>query len=132
MSEMRNTLEYIGANRSSSFQRRPPMIPGNADTNKRASNRSAYPACQLVAFHEESQSPSTSMFAPVRCRDISTCGIAFFVPTASGHSVLYGGTRQRGKDHSRPLSRGSHEPAWPQNGEWLIGCQFLDRSDQQS
>ena len=108
------------------------MIPENSQTDNadvRAGSRSAYSAIQRVVFHEESQSPAASMFQPVRCRDISTGGIALFVSApprarfctvalAQGEKVIYVRCR---------VVRTC--PADDSSGAWLVGCEFLDRSD---
>jgi hypothetical protein len=100
------------------------------DTDKRTSNRSRYSAIQRVAFHEEAQIPSTVKFAPMRCRDISPRGIAFFVSSSPvtqfctvaltrGETVIY--IRCRVVRTCPPDNN---------NGEWLVGGEFLERNDR--
>ena len=72
------------------------------------------------------------MFVPVRCRDISTCGIAFFVPTLPATQFCTVALAKGEKTIHVRCRVVRTNPPGAQNGEWLIGCQFLDRSDQQS
>jgi hypothetical protein len=106
-----------------------PAGPVAAAADARASHRSGYSAIQRVAFHEESQAPTPSMFVAVRCRDISTQGIAFFVSDrpitrfctvalTRGEKVIY-------------VRCGVVRTCPPDDdyGKWMVGCQFLGRSD---
>jgi len=106
-----------------------PSSPAATDKESRTTERIVYSAIQQVAFHEESQIPSPSMFAPARCRDISTRGIAFLLPTCPvTQFCTVALTRAEKTIYVR--CRVAHTgPADGFNGEWLVGCEFLNRSD---
>jgi hypothetical protein len=106
-----------------------PTGPNATDKETRASNRRVYSAIQQVAFHEESQSPATSMFVPVRCKDISTRGIALFLPTLPVTQFCTVALTQAGKTIYIRCRVAHVSPSGNFNGEWLVGCQFLDRTD---
>jgi hypothetical protein len=106
-----------------------PTGPEATDTEKRTSDRKVYMAIQRVAFHEESQTPDASMFLPVRCRDISTRGIAFFLPTLPVTQFCTVALTQAEKTIYVRCRVAHESPSGNLNGEWLVGCQFLDRSD---
>jgi hypothetical protein len=103
--------------------------PDSTASEARASDRRAYTAIQQVAFHEESQNPAASMFTPVRCRDISTRGIALLVPMLPISQFCTVALTQRERT-IYILCRVVHTcPPDNLNGEWLVGCQFLNRSE---
>jgi len=106
-----------------------PTGPEATNTEARASDRRVYAAIQQVAFHEESQSPAASMFVPVRCSDISTRGIALFLPTLPVTQFCTVALTQAGKTIYLRCRVAHTRPSDNLNGEWLVGCQFLDRSD---
>jgi len=106
-----------------------PASPEATDTEKRTSERKVYTAIQHVAFHEESQSPVAAMFVPVRCRDISTRGISFFVsaPPVSHFCTI---AITQGEKEIYVRCRVVHTSLWDSSdGEWLVGCEFLNRSE---
>jgi len=107
----------------------PAAGPEATDADVRASERKVYTAIQRVAFHEESQIPATSMFVPVRCRDISTRGIAFFLPTLPVAQFCTLAITKGEKDIYVRCRVIRICPSDDSGSEWLVGCQFLERSD---
>jgi hypothetical protein len=95
--------------------------------NRRGSNRHKYPAAQLVAFHDEAQVPTTALFEGVRCHDLSTSGISFFLPDPPAFeycTVVLGRPPALIYVKARVMH---YSPYAGRAREWLIGCQFVCR-----
>ena len=101
---------------------------GLAADERRGDNRWPYAVRQLVAFHEESETPSKDMFHPVRCRDISLTGISFYYggPPASDYcSIVLGrGPLRVIYVKAQVIHYG---PYAGESEEWVIGCRFLHK-----
>ena len=100
----------------------------NADVvGHRSEVRRTYPVNQLVAFHDESETPTKEMFRPVLCQDISTNGISFYHPgpPATDHCTIALG-RMPGVIFVKAKVI-HYGPYVGPNQKWVIGCQFLSK-----
>jgi hypothetical protein len=101
--------------------------PDMRQCERRSDPRWPYAVTQLVAFHEEGQSPTKGMFRPVRCQDISLGGISFYLPNPPPLrycTVILG--RPPGLIFVR--ARVAHfEATGASLREWKIGCQFIEK-----
>ncbi len=101
----------------------------NSTAERRGAERVAYPINFLVAEYDGSQIPNSSQLKPVRGRDISTTGIAFFstepldvgalVAILSSADALIAAT-------ARVMQR-QKAGTWDGRDQYLVGCEFVDR-----
>jgi hypothetical protein len=94
---------------------------------RRGETRWPYAVRQLVAFHEQSQTPGREMFHAVRCRDISVSGISFYYsgPPASDYcSFVLGRAPNLLYVRAQVIHYG---PYAGESNEWVIGCRFLTK-----
>jgi hypothetical protein len=78
--------------------------------------------CRLLQAHDGKSS------VPARARDISTGGLSLVVPFGFGQgTILHIELQTRAQSFSRPLHACvMHATAQP-DGQWFIGCAFLDK-----
>ena len=89
--------------------------------------RRAYPVNQLVAFHDESETPTKEMFRPVLCQDITPSGISFYFPgpPAADHCTIVLGRKPMLIFVKAKVVH--YGPYLGPNQEWVIGCEFLSK-----
>ncbi len=106
------------------------VLPGDEtgrQEERRCEVRRLYPVIQLVAFHDDFQTPTKKMFQSVLCRDISTRGISFYYPgpAPAGHCTIALG---RKPDivlvKARVVQNSPHSGP---NREWVIRCAFVSK-----
>ena len=106
------------------------VVP-NADVvqqeERRSEVRRAYPVTQVVAFHDESETPTKEMFRPVLCQDISPSGISFYLsgPPAADHCTIVLGRKPMLIFVKAKVVH--YGPYLGPKREWVIGCEFLGK-----
>ncbi|HEX4146345.1 MAG TPA: PilZ domain-containing protein [Pirellulales bacterium] len=105
----------------------PSLVALISATERRESQRHAFPAVQRVAPCRGTAVPTDNDFHLVRCHDLSTSGISFYWPTSPDFDqVIVALVSPKGT--TRVLARVMfHGPQAGQQGQYLIGCRFLRR-----
>ena len=103
------------------------LKPVAQSIEQRASERWAYPAIQLLAPCGPKELPRKSMFAEVRCHDLSQGGISFFMPRPPKFQLAVFGLGKRPNLTyllAQVVYCKEHVTA---KREYLVGCSFIRR-----
>lgn len=105
------------------------VTPSSSDAERRVKLRLSFPTTQAIAPYVDGGLPLKSMFRPVQCQDLSTTGLAFYLPeppttdrivvalsTASSVTYLTAAIA-----HYKPASTDPTKPLY------LVGCRFIGR-----
>jgi hypothetical protein len=104
-------------------------VAGTSEAERRGKLRLSFPTTQAIAPYVDGSLPLKSMFRPVQCQDLSTTGLAFYLPEppktdrivvelSTNASVIY---LTAAIAHCRPASDDPQKPLY------LIGCRFIGR-----
>ena len=103
-------------------------IEGDArPAEQRKGPREAYPVIQLAAPYADSRMPTEEMFREVRCHDISTGGISFFLPHPPDFEYAVVGLGTPPEVTYLTVRVMHHSPYAGATKGYLIGCRFLGR-----
>ena len=94
---------------------------------RRTSNRWSYPAIQPLAPYGHWGFPHTEMFQHVRCRDLFTGGVSFFLPEPPNFEFAVIGLGAVPKLQYFVLRKLYCRRCDLLNRQYLVGCQFLER-----
>lgn len=93
---------------------------------RRKSYRQRFPVTQLIApFYK--RMPTRDQFTAVQCHDISTGGIAFYWPEAPTFRKAIFGLGEAERLTCVAVQVVRHLPRPDEPGEFLVGCEFVER-----
>lgn len=92
---------------------------------RRRSPRQQFPVMQLMApFHRKM--PRADQFTPVSCRDLSSSGLAFYLPRRADFTKVIIGLG-KAPQLTYVAARVVRQVACTGGGGVLVGCEFVDR-----
>jgi hypothetical protein len=98
-------------------------------SERRQKLRLSYPSVQSIAPYVDGNLPLKSMFRPVQCQDISTTGLAFFLPEppTMDRIVVALSTANNATYLTAAICHYKRVAAEQGEPMFLVGCRFLGR-----